>query len=109
MKQNKTITVFRQEQGDGEWPPEDAKGCMAWFAAKLALIPEEYRDNARIEFDSIASYEDASYATIEITYVRPETDEEERIREHRRQATLAMERQRELDLLTKLKAKYPAA
>jgi hypothetical protein len=72
----KTITVFDLERYDGEWPPEDAGVCLAWFSAKIASIPAEFRSTARIEFESASGYEGCHYAEIKITYERSETKEE---------------------------------
>jgi hypothetical protein len=104
MKQEKRISKT-VEQYDGDWPPESAAECIAWFQAKLASVPEEFRVTARIELDSTRSY-DSSYATIEFSYTRMETDEEEA--ERGRQAAEQAERRRtqELRTLTELQAKY---
>lgn len=72
----KSITVFDHERHDGEWPPEDARACLDWFSAKVESIPAEFRETARIEFDSQSGYEGCHYAKITITYQRPETAEE---------------------------------
>jgi hypothetical protein len=54
---NKTVVVFDGKEFDGGgWPtsgyPATLVGCIAWFNAKLALIPEEYRDKARCHITS---------------------------------------------------------
>lgn len=56
-------------------------------------IPEAYRCAARCNITSVSSYEDSHYATISVSYVRPET-EEEAVRRADRAATL---KRRELD------------
>lgn len=109
MKQNKTITVFDQEQYDGEWPSENAADFISFFNGKIEEIPAEHRHTAKIEIDSVSGYEGSSYAHIEISYTRLETDEEEQARERQEQARKDSARQRELNELAKLKAKYPDA
>lgn len=61
--------------GNG-WPPEDPAGFMAWFQERIDQIPPEFRAAARIEISCESSYYDSSIAHIEITYMRPETDEQ---------------------------------
>ena len=81
MRQQKRVTVFDQEQHDGEWPPTDATEFAAWFAGKLGEIPGEYMASAKIEIDSAGGYEGSHYGHIEIYYDRPETDDEMTSRE----------------------------
>jgi hypothetical protein len=72
-----TVTIFEKEQYDSnDWPPESATEFMAWFAAKLATIPRKFAASASVKLDSRCGYEDSSYASICITYLRPETDDE---------------------------------
>lgn len=106
MKRIVTITVFNKEQYDGEWPPEDAAGAIAWLSEKIESIPEAFRSTARIEFDSAGGYEGAHYARIKVTYNRPETDEEYADRLVAEEARKQRERQFELDTLARLQAKY---
>ncbi len=106
MRREKRVIVFEEEKYDGDWPPDDAAGYIAWFVEKLNSIPEEYRANATIEIGSRRSYEDISFATLEIYYTRPETDSEMAARkaeERRRQEAAKAE---ELRTLAALKAKY---
>lgn len=109
MKQQKTISKT-VNQYDGDWPPDDAAGALAWFQAKLADVPLEFRSTARIEIDSEESY-GSSKATIEISYTRQETDEEEAQREQQAAALAERRRADELRTLASLQAKYgkPAA
>ena len=109
MKLNKTITKS-VEQYDGDWPPNDAAGFLAWVQAKIDDVPQEHRNTLRIELDSTSRY-DSAYATIEFSYERPETDEEEAEREGRFAAQQERRRAEELRILAELQAKYgkPAA
>ena len=107
MREKKRISVFNQDPYDGEWPPIDLVGCIAWFSEKLASIPEEYRDTARIEIDSVDGNEDDShYVNIDISYVRLETDDEISAREAVEQRRLEALKSEELQTLAELKAKY---
>lgn len=104
MKQAKHISKT-VEKYDGDWPPEDAAGALAWFQAKLDDVPQEFRGTARIGIDATESYGSA-YATIEISYTRPETDDEEAERERQAAARADRTRAEELQMLTALQAKY---
>lgn len=81
MKKQKRVIIFDKNQYDGDWPPEDAAGCVAWFASKLEAIPLEHRDTAKIEIYSSLSYDVDHSGHIEIYYTRLETFEEMKIRE----------------------------
>ena len=99
--QNKRVTVFDQEQYGDDWFPDKLVEAIAWLNGKLLEIPEEYRDTAKIDVDSVSSY-----AHVEIVYTRPETDEEADYRikvENQRQENI---RRSELETLNRLKAKY---
>lgn len=98
--------VFDKEQYDSGWPPTDATECVAWFAVKLAEIPAEYRAGAKIYIDSRSSYEDSSYARIEIYYDRPETDDEMAAREAEERRRQEAQKAQEIRTLAALKAKY---
>ena len=105
MRKQARVTVFDKEQYDGEWPPTDATECVAWFAGKLESIPAEYRATAKVEIESVPSYED-SYARIVIRYDRTETDDEMATREAKERQLQEAQKARELRTLAELKAKY---
>ena len=91
-----TITVFDHAQYEIEdWPKENALDYLAWFAAKIQSIPEEFRPSAKIVLDAYESYGDAD-PQIKITYTRQETDAEVATREAEeervRQSQIARER-----------------
>ena len=104
MKQEKRISKTI-EQYDGDWPPTDAPGFFAWVQAKMNDAPAEWRSTFRIEVDSTSRY-DSTYATIELSYVRPETDAEEAEREIHAAAQQVHRREQELRTLAELQAKY---
>jgi hypothetical protein len=70
------VRVFRQERYDGDWLPEKLSDAIAWLQGMLDSVPAEYRDSAKIEIDSVSSWEDSHYASIEISYRRPPTQAE---------------------------------
>lgn len=104
-----TVTVFTGEQYDDGWPcpyQTTLVDLISWFEAKLAEIPEEYRNVATCEIDSVRSWEDTHYAQIEISYRRPETDAEMADRlEHEEIARHAHEA-KERAMLAALQQKY---
>jgi len=100
------IKIFDKEEYDGDWFPEKASEFMAWFNEKLEQIPAEHRDAARIEIGSIASYEDSHYVTLEISYSRPDTEEEIAANELHMAYQAERRRKSEMQLLADLKSKY---
>ena len=106
MKRSRTVIVFEEEQYDGEWIPNNAAEVLEWLSDKVNSIPEEFRDSALFEVDARSNYEDSAYASIRISYVRPETDEEEAKREDEERRHAERRRDGELRKLAELKAKY---
>lgn len=103
-----TETVLHQEEYDGGAFQFHGKldAVIRSLEAIRKKAPEKYRKTARCKIESTGDYEGSHYATIEVTYRRPETDKE--VIERLRQAATAKmlcereERQR----LETLKAKY---
>ena len=107
MKREVKVVVFDNLEYDGtDWPPQGAAGFMAWFWGKLESVPTEYLEAARIEVTPVPGYEGASHVNIEISYMRPETDEEGRQTEDVLRARAEATRKRELETLARLQAKY---
>ena len=104
MKQEKRISKTI-EKYDDDWPPSDSAGFFAWFRAKLTDVPECCRSTVQIKISSKMEY-DNDCATIEISYVRPETDKEELHRQQKDAAQADSRRAAELRTLAELKAKY---
>ena len=102
------VDVFKKEQYDGEWPEENAIKFLAWFEEKINSIPKEFKDSAKVELEAVSSYGGCAYASIEIYYYRPETDEEEIARKAKEQNKAELQKQRELRQLEELKRKYGA-
>lgn len=72
------ITVCHVEQYGVEFPAKynsTLHSVIEWLQAKLESIPAEYRYVAKCEIDT-DTYYDSTFATINISYVRPQTEEE---------------------------------
>lgn len=101
----RTVVVLESEQYEGEWMPSDLTAAVAWLSGKLESIPPEHRGSATVEIDSTTRY-DSSYASISIQYARPETEEEVAARETELARHQDAARDRELQTLRALRAKY---
>jgi hypothetical protein len=95
---------------NNDWPPVDPAGFMAWFQERIDRIPVECRQSAKIEFSSEGEYYGSHSPHIEITYLRPETDEQfaSRVQREAQQAEFDARRkeQQERATLAALQAKY---
>ena len=102
-----TVTLFQASIFDGDdWPPGDLIGAIAWMQEWLDQIPEEFRPSARIEIESEGAYKDTHHPRIEISYLRPETAEEEAERAANRALARAQAEARERKQYEALKAKF---
>jgi hypothetical protein len=108
MKQIVNVAVFDQAEYVGDWPPENAADCLAWFAEKIDSIPKEFIDTAEIKIDSTSGYEGSSDAKISISYSRMETGAEEQHREARKERIVSLQQDRERAEFKRLQAKYGA-
>ncbi len=88
-----------------EDPPENLIALIAWLNNKLYAIPEPYRETAIVEMDAELLYDRPSL-TYQISYRRPETDEEETQRENYESLRNRRLEAHELEMLKKLKEKY---
>lgn len=83
-RRSKRVTVCDQEKYDEG--PFHFEGTLADVIASLERIkqeiPAEYQEIATCEIDSNSGWEDSHYAHIEVTYERPETDQEVAARLH---------------------------
>lgn len=113
MSERKTITVkvFESESWPVEntYSPGSLKAFSAWLAEITEKIPPEYRDEACLEVNATSFY-DSPYVEIEVSYARPETDDEMKTRLHheKEQARARAQHQerQERELLAALTAKY---
>ena len=99
-RQNITIMVHGGAWWDfmPYWPSTtQVFDFVDWLNGVVEKIPEEYRANAEIEIDSIGGYEGEHHAEVNISYERPETDEEmaTRLDNERRQRINSEARERE--------------
>lgn len=105
-RQHVEVTVFNGVQYEGEFPPSDARGFMSWLNTKVAEIPPEFMCTARIEIRSVGGYYGEHSPGLEITYTKPETEEQQSSRLAREKRAIETDEARERDLLAKLEAKY---
>jgi len=103
MKEFKNVTVYEE---DIEYRvSERPKEFMAFFQSKIDLVPNEFSDSATIKIVAEQSY-GCSELNLTVGYSRLETDDEEKTRETRLQATDELRKKRELKILSELKKKY---
>ena len=102
MKINITKEVYTDEYAD---IPEKPDEFLAFWKDKIDRIPEEYRDSATIEVKGVDNYGDPG-VKVTVSYVRPETDEEEDRRKRGNQETKDSIERRELEELRRLTKKY---
>jgi len=102
----KRFKAFSSEQYNGDWPQENFKEFIDWCHEVLDTIPDANKDSARIEIEACESY-GSPYATVEITYRREETKDEEaaRVKDQRDREDYYENKERET--LEALKRKYP--
>lgn len=89
--------------------PENLGEAIAWLQQYLNSIPAQWRDNAKIEIDSVGGYEGSHYAAIYIKYTRPQTDEEFAAQLEKLAADLDAKESQERAMLAALNAKYGAS
>lgn len=108
MTQRKTspVTVLQADQHHIGFPPSDLVEFVQWANDTLKQVPLEYRDTARIYFEWVCGYDDDKIIEVQVSYLRPETDEEMAAREKLHAEHMEMLREHELATLRKLLAKY---
>lgn len=107
------ISVLDEEQYDGgtfNFGASYTDGTLQTVLDSLIAIrdsiPKQYRSKARCNIDSSSGYEGSHYAHIEVSYDRPETDDEV-VTRLQDEATETMIRERnERAQLEQLKSKY---
>jgi len=72
---NKKVIIYDIDNGDNSLPPENLGQLVPWLYYQLRSIPVEFHGSAKVEMIATESYgcPELSY---EISYERPETDEE---------------------------------
>lgn len=76
----KVVVYEREYAGNTQDPPKSLAEFCTWLNDIVAQIPVEYHHAARIEFDTEYQYGDPWWS-LQISYLRPETPEETRVRE----------------------------
>jgi len=100
-KRTKTIVVFKNEVVF----PENIDGFMAFWQKKIDLIPDDFKDSAKIFVEPQEYYGDLDIH-VTIIYHRLETDEEEIERIEDKKQKLKELQKAELYKYEELKAKY---
>lgn len=103
MKEKITITVFKEDATHDI--PEKIDDFINFWTEKFNLIPEKYLSSAHITIEAATYYGDPALV-IDIYYSRPETDEEEKKREHRMAENAKFIEIQELQQLEVLREKY---
>jgi hypothetical protein len=108
-----TVYVVDQEQYEsgpfafGEsYEDGSLKRVIESLIAIRESIPAEFRERARCEISSTGGYEGSHYATIEVSYERPETPEETANREENAGRARALADAKQRAEYDKLKAKF---
>lgn len=112
-RQNVKVCIHQQSVygslvDDSKFEADTLKELIEWLGEKLDEVPDEYKDSAKLEIESVGGYEGEHHAEVEIFYSRPETDVEmsARVAEDLRRAEHRTAQ--ELQTLAALKAKYGA-
>lgn len=85
--------------------PTKATESINWFLDKLSQIPEEFRESATIQIETVQDYDDY-HTEITFSYSRPQTDEEVLAEERKVRSAKKYKEQQDLEMLARLKAKY---
>lgn len=99
----KKIVIFKEESSYDI--PEKASEFIAYFQEKIATIPDECLETARIEIEADVAW-DWPQLSVEIYYERDETEEEAIQREQQKANREAQTKSRELAELERIKKKY---
>ncbi len=83
MRKNKVITVYENSECHYTILPEEAPEFMAFWQDKLNKIPDDRLNSAVIQVE---------VKNVEVTYVRPESDDEMESRERQEKWLPARER-----------------
>lgn len=100
------VHVFDAEHHDDNWPPSGLMEFSQWLQEQIAKIPEEFRETAAIEVDSVDGYEGSHYASISIVYWRPMTDDERAERARKEEEWRKQEEQRAREMYDHLRQRF---
>lgn len=76
VRQEIRVKVVKAEQYDPEFPTGSLEHVVSLFKEIMERVPEEYKNTAQVDFESVSSYYDSHYCEMTVLYRRPETDEE---------------------------------
>ena len=104
MKKILRVTVFSEDLSGSylSGPPDK---FLSWWEEKFKLVPPEFADTARVYCEAFSD-DDGNFLSVTITYNRPETEEEEALREAEKERARKNAEIAERKQLEKLKAKY---
>jgi hypothetical protein len=100
------IVSFRADAYSAGWPSENALKLIQWVNARLLEIPPEFRDIAEVNFEAHAGWEGESELSVEVSFVRSETDEEFAARQTLYAEALAAKEAEEAIEFNRLKQKF---
>ena len=75
-RQEIRVKVVEAQQYDPDFPTGSLEHVISLFREIMGRVPEEYRNTAQVDFESVSSYYDSHYCEMTVLYRRPETDEE---------------------------------
>ncbi len=102
MKNQVSQNIYRESMG---YYCSSAAEFIKLIQDNVVSIPAEYRESAKVDFNMESDY-GSEYCYLEISYLRPETDQEEAERIQREAARHELVKARELRELQALQAKY---
>ena len=74
-KKNVTVKVYDSEETRFESMPCDFNSFLKWVDWVKQSVPEEFRKTARVDIEARQDY-GGCIASVEVSYVRPETEDE---------------------------------
>ena len=106
-KTKKVVMSCEEEFGpEWNWMPKKLVDLIPWVEKYLALVPEEYRDNATFETVSFRDSHKNYWLNVKVHFHRPETDEEMEARLSDEEAQKLEQQRAERQMLEDLKEKY---
>lgn len=104
-KKNVTVKVYDSEETRFESMPCDFNSFLKWVDWVKQSVPEEFRKTARVDIEARQDY-DGYIASVEVSYVRPETEDEYSTRLKEEQRLHKKQEDQDLRTFLKLKQKF---
>ena len=99
----KKVIIYDTDRPNDQYPPENLGELIPWLYRKLISIPIEFHDSATVEMGA-GDVDGWPELFVEISYERPETDEETGARLAQEQATNDRQLRRALETIQRIKA-----